>query len=89
MAYRPQYTPLISSCTRATLGQQRELIKPSLSLLLLNLQGLLYSSYYYYTLLTIVQLDVLYRLLFRVIEVWFYSLEGFFYLNILYSSIAL
>jgi len=40
-------------------------------------------------LLILVQLDVLYRLLIGVIEVQFYSLKGFFYLNILYSNVAL
>jgi len=40
-------------------------------------------------LLILVQLDVLYRLLIRVIEVQFYSLKGFLYLNILYFNIAL
>ena len=40
-------------------------------------------------LLILVQLDVLHRLLIGVIEVRFYSLKGFLYLNILYSSVAL
>jgi len=40
-------------------------------------------------LLILVQLDVPYRLPIRVIEVRFYSLKGFFYLNILYSNMAL
>jgi len=40
-------------------------------------------------LLILVQLDVFYKLLIRVIEVQFYSLKGFFYLNILYFNIAL
>jgi len=40
-------------------------------------------------LLILIQLDVYYRLLIGVIEVRFYSLKGFFYLNILYSNMAL
>jgi hypothetical protein len=56
---------------------------------ILNTQGLSYGSYYYRTLLILVQLDILYRLLIGVTEVRFYSLESFLHLNTLYSNVAL
>src|SRR6516164_4773595 len=55
----------------------------------LILQSLSYGSYYYCTLLILVQLDVLYRLPTGVTEVRFYSPEGFLHLIILYSRVAL